>query len=675
MRELKHHAEAAREGEAKQTAIVQSLRQKIVEYETTYGCIEGAANRSEHAISTLQRDSQVQQERIIDLESRIKDLLREKDEALGNRHTHERQMNEVIAKINTVLNIDGSYSSEYLSDISTRLSDLVHENSSLRSKFASMREHLENAQLEHKASRETILRLVSEAEREQKSSNKYCMEMDSLRQEREDARSQAHAYQREIELLKERLDASNHSWQVTRRELEEKEARYSDNDTRLRDHELAVRNAESAFKGFKQLMADILSDSVVSVEPYEECIRDRAKWLAHSVKDKSAHIDLLEGKVRELSSQLESQCDLHRSADSKSRRIEKDFLDLEERLRRAESELAAGEALRDGLRIDKERYMKFLETISQAMKMDSLTIDMGIDGCTDAILARADQLVRHEYDGITDKKTQLYNMQRKMKTMKEQLDSKELHMELMRKKVANLEERLAGRSDLEREKDEDIIKNRKLVKLVEKYKVELNECRLEIRDLKAQLLQSSEIRARTMETEHLLEELEGKVGQLERIREKQAKKIIEMKENLQMTESKYGEKTSSSNNTIHALSSELRTTKSSLEDISNRERQLLDLRAVMARMLGLDVNMLAVPDYEIISRLEKLILANQANTSTAIALDCALDDMQDGFRSGYEDASRALGATKAVKSHIHKTKNVKRSRSVSPNRKRDPRAY
>lgn len=106
------------------------------------------------------------------------------------------------------------------------------------------------------------------------------------------------------------------------------------------------------------------------------------------------------------------------------------------------------------------------------------------------------------------------------------------------------------------------------------------------------------------------------------------------------------------------------------------EFQLLDLRAVLSRMLGLDVNILAVPDYEIISRLEKLILANQANMSTAVALDTALDDMQDGFRAGYEDASRALTATSTAKAHMNRARSLRtRSRSLSPNRKRDPRAY
>lgn len=76
-------------------------------------------------------------------------------------------------------------------------------------------------------------------------------------------------------------------------------------------------------------------------------------------------------------------------------------------------------------------------------------------------------------------------------------------MDLLRKKVVALEERLTGKSEVEREKDSEFVKNRKLVKLVEKYKCELNEAHVEIRDLKARLLRTSEIQVRVRVTQHL----------------------------------------------------------------------------------------------------------------------------------------------------------------------------
>ena len=70
------------------------------------------------------------------------------------------------------------------------------------------------------------------------------------------------------------------------------------------------------------------------------------------------------------------------------------------------------------------------------MKMDPITADLGLDGAADAILVRADQLVKLEADNLVDRKTHIYNLQRKIKSLKEQLESKDLHMDLLRKKVS-----------------------------------------------------------------------------------------------------------------------------------------------------------------------------------------------------------------------------------------------
>ena len=83
-----------------------------------------------------------------------------------------------------------------------------------------------------------------------------------------------------------------------------------------------------------------------------------------------------------------------------------------------------------------------------------------------------------------------------LKSLKEQLESKDLHLEMMRKKVSALEDGLANRSGLEREKDDEFVRNRKLTKLVERYKRELSDMHATVRELKARLLESSEIKVR-----------------------------------------------------------------------------------------------------------------------------------------------------------------------------------
>ena len=77
--------------------------------------------------------------------------------------------------------------------------------------------------------------------------------------------------------------------------------------------------------------------------------------------------------------------------------------------------------------------------------------------------------------------------------------------------------------------------------------------------------------------------------------------------------------------------------------------QLLDFRQVLARLLGLDINALSVPDYEIISRLERLVQAHHAHSITTHSLEASLHDMENGFRSGYDDAVAILRTPSPVK--------------------------
>ena len=69
--------------------------------------------------------------------------------------------------------------------------------------------------------------------------------------------------------------------------------------------------------------------------------------------------------------------------------------------------------------------------------MESINADMGVESILTSLMARVQQVVGKEGDLLVDRKTHIYNLQRKIKSLKEQLDSKELHMDLLRKKVRN----------------------------------------------------------------------------------------------------------------------------------------------------------------------------------------------------------------------------------------------
>ena len=113
----------------------------------------------------------------------------------------------------------------------------------------------------------------------------------------------------------------------------------------------------------------------------------------------------------------------------------------------------------------------------------------------------------------------------------------------------------------------------------------------------------------------------------------------------------------------------------SLSDFAFLSFQLLDFRGVVSRMLGLDVNTLAIPDYEIITRLEKLIKAHHTTALTTMGLEEALADAEDGGGLVSElEMSDPVVRRSRERSRRRAARTQLRARSMSPT-KRDPRVY
>jgi len=88
----------------------------------------------------------------------------------------------------------------------------------------------------------------------------------------------------------------------------------------------------------------------------------------------------------------------------------------------------------------------------------------------------------------------------------------------------------------------------------------------------------------------------------------------------------------------------------------------MQLRGTVGRMLGLNVGPATTADFEIVSRLEKLILANKTNLAASIPVDEGFEQLAQAFRQGHAGT---------VTFDLDKT----RSRSKSPARKRDTKVY
>ena len=93
---------------------------------------------------------------------------------------------------------------------------------------------------------------------------------------------------------------------------------------------------------------------------------------------------------------------------------------------------------------------------------------------------------------MQDRTSAIYNLQRKGKTLKQQLESKEFQLSLSKKKINELEEILKDRSRIENERDDTSNKHQKLQKKCERLQDELNRHKDIVTQLKAKIMDYGE---------------------------------------------------------------------------------------------------------------------------------------------------------------------------------------
>ncbi|XP_066279979.1 coiled-coil domain-containing protein 170-like isoform X2 [Branchiostoma lanceolatum] len=675
IRDLESEVQSYKEDNARQVALVQTLRNRIREMDDETGTLSVVKGRGEITIQALQKEVREYQDRVAELEGRLRfkerrhvtfltdqnfrSHINEREGAEQSSQSWERKYRDLCTEVGRCINLDTAAGSipDVIEKVTHKINTILEENTMLRGRLSTLTEALNSSELETKASRETIMRLVSEVGREQRNLSQINTSTEQLRMDREEAIRSKEALVRENQLLRERIESSEKAWKSTRDELEHREGRVQTMDEKLRTSQYTAKAAQTQLDTFKQAIASLLSDGHHIVHEREDDIKDRIRAIMGSSRDKQAESEMLDLKVKELTKQLESQCELHQQAIRRAKKAEAHVNDFKERLNNMEGELSSADVLRDGLRTDKQRYLEFLEKMARVMKLDEIALDVGFDLNGDALVARAQQLVHMEGDSLKDRTTHVYNLQRKVKQQKEQLESKDLHMDLLRKKIGQLEEKLQGRNELALERDDASMKIRKLQKQVERLQGQLGNARAHNTELKAKLQEVTDLKVRTLQQKDHIKDQEDELLRLRLMKEKLGKKVSNLKSEMQMTEAESEETKVLSSNTVQALSNELRSTKLALDEVARREKELVDFRQVIARMLGLEIHTLAVPNYEIIARLEKLVNAHHSHAATTLGVETALDDQ---FVEGYVDARRFLKTS---------PRSPRRARSVSPTRR------
>lgn len=512
----------------------------------------------------------------------------------------------------------------------------------LQQRMNSTTQSYQNADLEVKASRETIMRLVADVGKEQKLSNERLKEIETLTRERDSATQKLRETDLELQQVKDNLKHSQEAWSSTRDKLSEQEIRLHKYDKMVQSKEQSYHKADIKLKHFRRQLAEILSDIDVSVDEKEEDILQRIRSIFQCFKEMKKNDERLHSRVTSLADELANQRNLQRSTIARANDAEQQWQDSSERIKCLEGELLAADVERDRLKADRKKFLEFIDKLSRAMKLDEVAVEAGFDISADAIVLRAEQLAKSETNSLQDRTSTIYNLQRKTKTLKQQLESKDFQLSLSKKKISEFEEILKDKSRIANERDDTSLRHQKMQRKCEKLVDELQQHKEMVVQLKAKLMEYGELQVKNMEQKRAIDDLESVVNRLAKSKQKVDKQLVEKRQALESTTKEKKKELEKKINDYEQMERELRISNAALEEAKAREKQLLNFRQILAKLIGLDIEQLSIPDYEIISKLEKIVKTYKLHAETVNSLGNTLHNMDKDFKTGYSDAMSLL---------------------------------
>uniref|UniRef100_A0A8B9J2U5 Coiled-coil domain containing 170 n=1 Tax=Amazona collaria TaxID=241587 RepID=A0A8B9J2U5_9PSIT len=609
--ELKSEAESYKENNARQMSRLLSLQARIQEMEEEVYVLASSKNQAELKAQVALKENLELKEMLRDQNAKLNKYLKECEESMTQASKISRKYEDLLTELSGLLDADIKEKEKPQEHLMSKVSEICEENLTLKGQVAALQEAFNVHEMESKASRETIMRLVSEVTKEQKKAAGCYQDMEKLSKDLDSAIARRQSLEMEMRNLQDKLTANQKALDVSKLELHNLKKSSSELDGSLKNSKEEARTAQSSLMSFKEQIATLLSGGSATVKPSEKSILERIQEMNCKEESKEIMVSQLETQVAKLTEALENQTRLYQEAMEQSQKAEKCSETFQDQLKHLEEELISVDLMQDGLKLEKQKYLKFLEQLNEKMKLDSLAAEVGFDMNVDAILARVEQLVKLEGDAVIENKTIAYSLRRKLKTQKEKLESKELHMNILRQKITQLEEEKKVRTALAVERDEANLTVRKLHKMIEKLQKQLDLAREMNTDLKAKLSETNELKIKTLEQNRTIEELNKSQGKLQRMKEKAEKQLTSLKSELLLKEHRATEDKEKNKNMLEAVTSEMKVLKTTLAELAKRERQLADFREVVSQMLGLNIASLALPDYEIITCLEGLIHSHQ----------------------------------------------------------------
>nr|XP_023694903.1 LOW QUALITY PROTEIN: coiled-coil domain-containing protein 170 [Paramormyrops kingsleyae] len=568
---------------------------------------------NEMPFNTLQDQVDVLKRRLQDKEDMILALTSDTKYSEGRKEAEQqprdagRRYQDVAFRLADRLSINLKGNEDPLDFIVQLVDTLCEEKGRRRSEMNSLRNSVAASEVECRASRQTVMRLVAEVRREQSLTAARAEEVETLRKDFDQALLAKRKTEAESQALREKLESGQRALADSQQEADRLGRHSQELSRQLRRSQIEAQAVKALLRAFGEEVTEHIRDQ--SSPASEEDVQKKLRELCRSRETGAENIPEIEDNLSEVLRELARLFGLHQGVLERAHSAEQQVQELGRRQKELEAELLTADVLRDGLSRERHSNLRFLGQLSEKLKLERVAAEVGFDMQAEAIVLRVEQLVKQEERALVESRTLARDLQRKTKAQREQLQSKELHMDMLRRKVAQLEEEKQSRSALAVERDDAQLTARKLQKKVERLQKELEALHHSDTELKARLCHTNELKVKVLEQNQTIE-VQGK--SLDRLQKEKAKAAERLATEKCEMESRYQEAVVGQQQVQRSLqsrSSELRILQQTVEELTEKERRLTDFRKVVASMLGLDINTLAVPDYEIIKTLEEFLHA------------------------------------------------------------------
>ncbi|KAH8282549.1 hypothetical protein KR054_008326 [Drosophila jambulina] len=606
---------------ARQTALIGSLQSRLQNAESREQSVQA---RCDATISTLQREKRSSDERNKELICKIQHLETHVASEEAHKEQAKSQLHDLLRRLSIALGMDvcdGNQNSHATPEcIVSRAEEVMVELQRAKAKVSSTCDTLSSCENE-------LLNLKSLANIEKQ---RLTAQLDGAGNHNHELEGRCRQYERDLQIQRDRLTESEINGEKLKEELRGFESRC---------HRL--QNNLDRTQGDRLQFLRGLSNLLNVPEPCETLIKDK---LRETLAENQAMHAQMHSLRDQLNTEHEKLKETQQNTECRLRSGEAQKCELSDRLEKCHAEIHT-------LRKDHMGLSEFLQRLANAMNWSECSAPPALGTDTNLmaenLLERAERLTAHcEHEVATahhhhhhhshspekaccdghghgklrrerschdiplKESSSVYNLQRRVRVLREQVQRRDLHLELLRRKLAIIEDGARGKCMLQGERDDAVCRAKKASKQVDKLSAQLADARSQIAEVKAQLAEAVEYKITSLERARKIDELTTQICDLEDEKTRLLSQMSALKERLKSSCESNQNRRCRDEALINSMRDDVNRLSSQLSDANQRLSHLQSFRTSVARTLHLR----DLPETDLLHRLQALCSAHQEFT-------------------------------------------------------------